>query len=256
MTDDLTLHEYVDEEFPGAMAIVSFPSVGLVSSIAANFVIRNMGLERIAAIISKDFPPYTMIYQGVPSPPVRVFAGDRVCDETGEQCEQLVVITAEFMPKPELMIPLAELIMDWCDRKKISTIVTLEGINLGIDPEEGEIMGVGGSQRSRELMESYGIKRLEEGMVSGVSGVLLYEADRRGKDLMCLLGPARTNYPDARGAARLLEVISRMLPELKLDPEPLYEEAEQIEQQMKKAMEAVQQPPGAKELPEQSIIYG
>ncbi len=59
--------------------------------------------------------------------------------------------------------------------------------------------------------------------------------------------------PDARGAANLLDVIGDMLPEIKLDPEPLIKEAEQIESEMQKAMESVQQP---KKPVEYSQLYG
>jgi predicted ATP-grasp superfamily ATP-dependent carboligase len=72
--------------------------------------------------------------------------------------------------------------------------------------------------------------------------------------VMCLLGPAKANFPDARGAARLLEIVGKMLPELKLDPEPLYREAEQIEQQMKNSIEGIQQ---SRPLSDgSSMIYG
>ena len=58
---------------------------------------------------------------------------------------------------------------------------------------------------------------------------------------------------DARGAARLLEMVGKMLPEIKLDPAPLFKEAELIETEMKGAMESVKQPrkPG-----EESYLYG
>ena len=82
------LHEYKDAQIANSMAVIGFPSVGLVSSIAANYIVRTMKLERIATIVSKDFPPYTILHDGVPSPPVRIYAGKRVCDGNGEKCEQ------------------------------------------------------------------------------------------------------------------------------------------------------------------------
>jgi len=47
--------------------------------------------------------------------------------------------------------------------------------------------------------------------------------------------------------------VGDMLPEIKLDPEPLIKEAEQIENEMQKAMESVQQP---KKQVEYSQLYG
>ncbi len=253
MAAEPVLHEYKAGKYDNAMAIVGFPSVGLVSSIAANFIIRTMNLSRVAGVMSDDFPPYTLIHNGVPSPPVRIYAGERKCDGEGEQCQQLVTVAAEFMPLPDMVKPLADSLLDWCQDKGIKTIVALEGINWQT-PEEPRIFGVGSTATARNNLKKYGVEEMKEGMVSGISGVMLFEGEIRGLDVMCLLGPARINFPDARGSAKLLEVVAKMLPELKIDPEPLYKEAEEIEKQIRAAMESVNQP--KKVSPEESVVYG
>jgi uncharacterized protein len=253
MTSDLSIHEYKADKFEDGMMIVGFPSVGLVSSIAANFIIRTSKLERVAGIMSADFPPYTLVHEGVPAPPVRVYAGERKCDDKGEQCRQLITVAAEFMPKPELVQPLADKLLDYCQEKGVKTIVSLEGINWQT-PDEPKIFGVGSSQASRDMLKRYGVDEMKEGMVSGITGILLYGGEMRGMNVICLLGPARANFPDARGSAKLLEVVAKMLPEIKIDPEPLYKEAEEIERQIKAAMESVNQP--KKPTPEESVVYG
>jgi uncharacterized protein len=82
---------------------------------------------------------------------------------------------------------------------------------------------------------------------------MLYEGDRLGRDVICLLGPARSEYPDARGAARLLEYVTKMIPELKLDLDPLFKEAEQMEKGMKTTIENVHQ---AAKHGDESLLYG
>ena len=249
---DIFIHEYDEADLENGMVIVGFPSVGLVSSIASNFIVRTMKLARRAAIISKHFPPFTIIHEGIPSPPVRIYAGQRDCDNKGERCEKLAVITCEFMPQPDLIKELSNDILGWCKKKGIATILTLEGINIG-NESETKVFGVGTTERTREMLKTYGVKDLREGMVTGISGLLLSEGERYQMDVICLLGSARTDVPDARGAANLLEVIGDMLPEIKLDPEPLIKEAGQIESEMQKAMESVQQP---KKPVEYSQLYG
>lgn len=252
MVSELKIHEYHDNIFESGMMIIGFPSVGLVSSIATNYVVRTSGLNRIAGILSSDFPPYTLINSGVPSPPVRIYAGDRKCTST-ELCKQIVAVVAEFMPKPETVKPLAEALLDYCAEKGIRTVVTLEGVarpgNTDAPP-----MGVGSTPAARDMLARYGVEEMKEGIISGISGVLLYEGERRDLDVMCLLGTARSEFPDARGSARLLEVVAKMLPELKIDPDPLYREAEEMEKQLKKAQDSVN--PQAKTSFEDSVIYG
>lgn len=251
---DMFLHEYKPAKLHNALVVVGFPSVGLVSSIAANYVVRTMKLDRIATIISKDFPPYAILHDGVPSPPVRIYAGKRDCaeDKDGEDCDQIVVIMSEFMPRPDLIKPLADIIIDYCQKKGVKTILALEGINTG-EGERDAVLGAETSHGVQGRLEKYGIAPMREGMVSGISGVILSEGDRLGVDVLCLLGPAKADMPDARGAARLLEMVGKMLPEIKLDPAPLFKEAELIETEMKGAMESVKQTrkPG-----DESYLYG
>ncbi|MEM0448600.1 MAG: PAC2 family protein [Methanomassiliicoccales archaeon] len=252
MQQGIFIHDYKKLALDRALVVIGFPSIGLVSSIASNFIVKQMRLERIAAIISDDFPPYSIVHEGNIHPPMRIYAGTRVCDGPGEKCEQLVVITSEFMPSPNQLRPLVDVIFEWCRKNNIETVLCLEGMNLGENPEQREILAVATGERCKKMLATYGLKEFSEGMVSGVSGVLLYEADRLGHDAICLLGPARADYPDARGAARLLEQLAKMLPELKLDPEPLFKEAESLERELKSAMQAMRQP---SKRSDESVIY-
>ena len=73
-------------------------------------------------------------------------------------------------------------------------------------------------------------------MITGVTGVLLYEGVLMQRDVICLLSEAHASYPDSRAAGNLLKKIDVMLPEIKIDPKPLYKEAKQIEDNIRKFM--------------------
>jgi uncharacterized protein len=253
MTNELFVHEYKHLKLDRAMVVIGFPSIGLVSSIAANFIVKQMKLEKVAAIISDDFPPYSIVHEGNIIPPMRIHAGPRICDEKGEKCEHLVVITSEFMPSPNLLRPVVDLIIEWGRKNNANTILTLEGMNMGDNPEQKEILAVATGERCKSMLSTYGLKEFNEGMVSGLSGVMLSEGDRLNQDVICLLGPARVDYPDARGAARLLEQVAKLLPELKLDPEPLFKEAETVEKELRSNLERMK---SSSRRTDESVLYG
>ena len=79
-----------------------------------------------------------------------------------------------------------------------------------------------------------------QGAIGGLTGVALSECSRRGFDAMALLsecsGPMQGMGPDARTAARVLGCLDTLLPAIKLDPEPLLEEARRIEAQISEMM--------------------
>jgi len=52
---NITMHEYKKKDLKNALVIVSFPTIGLISSIVTNFIVSKMKLELIASFISDDF---------------------------------------------------------------------------------------------------------------------------------------------------------------------------------------------------------
>jgi len=228
-----SVHKYKDVRWNDTIAIIGFPSIGLASSIAANFLARTLELEIIGGISSHEFPPYAVVQNGIPMPPVRIYAGDRKCEEVegGMNCDGLIVVTSEFMPKIEQHHQLAVTFLDWFKENNVGTVICLEGIPQ-FDPDDSRILGVGSTDAAKGIMERYSIERLDDSLVRGTSGVMLYEGAMRNMDVLTILAPARADMPDPRGAARLMEPLARMLPELKIDPEPLYKEAEETEKRM------------------------
>lgn len=233
---NITIHEYKKKDITNAMVIVSFPTVGLVSSIVANFLVTNLKLDLIGGISSDDFYPAAIISDGVPTPPVRVFAGDNVCGPD-DVCDQIVVITSELPVRTAAFSPLADKIIEWCKEKNCKIVTTLEGIQ-SKDPSGEDIMvfHVASTKEAANLLKDLPSKQFDTGMVSGLSGILLYKGNLEDYSISCLLAEAHAEYPDSRSAAELLKVLDKMVPQIKMDPEPLLKEAEQIEEKIKDAM--------------------
>lgn len=233
---EIITHNKVD--LSNSLLIVAFPTVGLVSIITARFIIDTLKLEEIGSIDSPYLIPATVIHHGKPLPPVRLYAGKRTCGPNGS-CSQLAVIVSEFMPPWELMIPLADSIITWAQQKKCKYIVTLEGTNAISEktPANPSVYGLGTTNVTKNLLNQFHIEESEEGLITGVSGVLLYRAVQRKFDMLCFLSEVHVSYPDSRSAGRLLEKLNLLIPDIKIDPEPLYIEAESIEHMIQTFMQ-------------------
>ena len=90
----------------GAYVLDGFPSIGLVGSIVANYIVSALGLRQIAVVDSDTFPAVSMIKNGVPNSPVRLYAG-----HLGEDGDRLVVFVSEFQPPPHVIKELGKAIM-------------------------------------------------------------------------------------------------------------------------------------------------
>jgi uncharacterized protein len=233
MEPDFVIAERKDFEVKNAMLIDGFPSVGLVSAIASNFLIYQMNLEYVGSIQSRHLAPVAVVMDQRPMPPLRIYAGTPVCDTEG-LCEQVVLVTSEFKVPDNFVRPLATSILDWARKKGIGMVVSMDAIPIeGDESPDQSVVGVGSTDKARATLDKFGVPLLKGGIIAGISGVLLYEGQDRGHDVACILSHANPNYPDARGAANLISVIDKILLKINLDASPLYSQAEVIEGQIK-----------------------
>ncbi len=214
----------------GGTLAIAFPSVGMVGSIAGSFVSDSLKMERIAYVLSEDVPPAALVQDGIPSYPLRVVGH-----------KDISIMTSEFQIPLTLATQLAKTILEWASRNGFSRIVCLEGLMTNQEAAEADkvirVFGVGSTAAARDVLTKAGIEQFKIGMITGVSGALLSEAERTGREVICLLVEANAMYPDARGAARLVEALTKLVPTLQLDLKELYKEAEMIEDNVKATVE-------------------
>jgi len=118
------------------------------------------------------------------------------------------------------------------------------------DDDEGmeSMLGIGSTDVSHELLRGIGVPLLKQGIVGGMTGVMMGECRRRQIDAMAILAESDGEIgqgviPDARAAARIITCMDGLLPAVHLDPEPLLEEAQRIEGQIRDMMALHLNPP-------------
>ncbi len=245
MSEDIKIYELKRTDVKGATVIDGFPSVGLVSSIAANYLINTLKLKQIGIMDSVYFPTVSLIRDGIPQNPVRIYASDKVGDSENSP-DQIVVFISEFQPPPNLVKPIASALLDWAEDQRCKMVVSPEGLVIDREdaddaPSEGEeketdgieIYGVASTKEASTILKDSGVSEFTEGVITGVAGVLLNEGRRRDFNVATILAEAHPDYPDARAAARIIETIDKVLLHIQLDAKPLYDEAERIESQLK-----------------------
>ncbi len=227
---DIEIYEIKKMDLRDAVIIDGFPSVGLVSSIVANYIIESLHLEQIAIVDSNYFPSIALVRDWSPLSPVRIYGGNIKEDL------KIGVFVSEFQVPTPLIKPLASLMLDWADEQRTSLIITPEGLIIEEKKENVDVYGLGSTEYARKKLPEY-VLHFEEGVITGVTGVLLTEGKKRGWDVIALLAEAHPDYPDARAAGKIVEVLNDMLRGIKIDPKPLYEEAEKIEKNISQIRE-------------------
>jgi uncharacterized protein len=253
--EEIKVYELKKVDLRGATVIDGFPSVGLVSSIVANYLINFLKLTQIGIMDSVYFPTVSLVREAEPLNPVRIYAGEKISSSKGGS-DQIVAFISEFQPPPNLVKPIAHTMLDWAEEQRCKLLISPEGlvIDKGEDDEEGEaapqpveeveqevdengdpvdVYGIGSTLKARELLKAHNISLFTEGVITGVAGVLLNEGKSRDFEVVSIMAEAHPDYPDARAAAKVIETIDKMLLHIQLDAKPLYIEAEKIEGQLK-----------------------
>ena len=93
------------------------------------------------------------------------------------------------------------------------------------------------------LKESIAVDKIEEEAIKTVEermAIVIPVKDEQANIGTCLESILAQDYPDARSAAKIVESIDSLLPQIQLDTKPLYAEAEKMEAEIKSALARVQ----------------
>ncbi|HUJ78179.1 MAG TPA: PAC2 family protein, partial [Thermoplasmata archaeon] len=124
--DQVRIYEVKRVDVEGAIVIDGFPSVGLVSSIVANYLIDTLKMEQIGIVESPAFPTVSLVRNGHPQHPVRIYAGHPPADRVGRVADRIVAFVSEFHPPPNIIHPLATSIIEWVIEQRCALLVSPE----------------------------------------------------------------------------------------------------------------------------------
>ena len=227
MTPVAVIYADADLDVKGAHVIAAFPSIGLVATIAANFLIERLGLEEVGVMDDDAFPTISVVQDGEPLAPVRVYAG--TCPMVGGGEQKLVVFLSEFQPAPELVRPVASAILEWAKANDCQVVVSPEGLVVEDPKPNGPaVFAIGATAAARQVLQDAGVPLFREGIVAGITGVLMNHGRRDGQDVIGLLVEARKEYPDARSAATVIEYLAAVV-QADVDTSELHLEADDFE---------------------------
>jgi len=241
MSNTITIRNIAKHKLKDAVLIDGFPGVGLVGTIVANFLINTLKLEQIGVIDSYKFPAISVIKDGEPHNPMRLYSGEQICNDG--TCNQVAVCVSEFTPPAEITKDLVNSLMDWAENNGCTKIISAEGFSTGpkADGEKNDVYGVASSSGARIWIKDAKVKPFTYGTVGGITGSLLNEGKVRKLNVLGLLAEVTEDAPDAMAAANVIKAIDELLLAIELDPEPLLKEAQNLEKEVKNVRE--QAPP-------------
>lgn len=223
MSSDIEVKEIIPINIDGGIVINGFPSTGLTSAIATESLINTTQFELGAIIDSDRFPPISIIKNGIPNYPTRIFINNEL---------KVAVFSSYLTLDVSLHKIAARLMLDWTKKKNCSTIISSITVKGDINRE---IVGVASTGNARGKLVAAGITVIENATIPGIPGVLLNEGMLTGQDVIVLLVSSNKEIPDFTATSSLCNVLSKLVPGVSCNLTKLEKESKIIEQQIQQA---------------------
>ncbi len=228
--------------------IEGLPGIGNVGKVAIDFVIDEIGAEKVYEITSSSFPHSVFVNDGglVELPSIEIFhkkSGGR----------DLLLMGGDVQPIDEPgCYSFTHHLLDLLQKHRVREIITLGGIGLADIPKKPKVYITG---NSRKIMAAYrkdlggAVERSLYGIVGpivGVSGLLVGLAGQRGIPAVCLLAETYGHpmYLGISGAREMLKALDKKFG-LTLNLKKLEKEIKDIEAEMMKRAEQMGEAPVA-----------
>ncbi len=200
----------LSERPTGVTVIEGFPSFGLVSTIALEFLLEHLETEMIGEFVYDEFSPSVAIHEGELVKPMSIWH---------DEAHDLVILhTTLNIDGNEWDV--AETILDLADDLEAEEIITVEGLSSTEEETQAYTFD------NKALAEA-GAEELDESILMGITAALLLRSD----DISPLFAGAHSNLPDGEAATEIVRILKSYL-DLDVDLEPLQEKTKEFEQKL------------------------
>lgn len=215
--------------FKGYTLIEGFPGAGLVGPMAASYMIEKLEMDYCGYIESDLFPPIAAIHDGVPLFPARIYVSQK---------PKLVIVMSEFIIPANAVYPLARELLSFVRKNGISKIISVGGIP-SKDPTSTQHV----TSPDKDLVkkaESKDIKAIGEGVIAGVSAVIMTGAEQLKIPALSILVEVNPQITDPKYAEVAIEALNKLI-NTNIDLEELDKEAKEVEAKIKELMSKIKE---------------
>jgi len=210
-TDDVALDS--------PMLVEGLPGVGLVGKIAVDHLVEELDMTYLASCHCEGFPEVAVFQDGQSKfkPPVRLYA-----DETHD----LLALQSDVPVSPSGADEFAGCLTSWLSERDATALYMS-----GFPAEKSGVPNLYGvaTADATGLLADHGIDTPgQNGVISGPTGALLHEANRKSLPALGLVVESNQNFPDPEAARKLFVDAIQPITGVRIDTDALVEQAQEI----------------------------
>ena len=238
MIEDITvryLECFKDKRPVDPILIEGLPGIGQVGKLVAEYMIHQLGAEKIGEIYSIYLPPQVILDENGLA---RLARNELFLYHTEEK-DLLFLVGDHQSTSNEGHYLLADQYCEIAEELKVKRIYTLGGFGVGHLVNEPRVLGAINRAELRGEIEASGVTFTRDepgGGIIGAAGLMLGLSAQRGIDAVCLMGETSGYIVDPMAAASVLAVLSK-LTGVPVDPTRLNDRAAEMEKVIESMVE-------------------
>ncbi len=198
-----------------------FPSTGFTSAIATESLINTSQFDLAGFIDSDSFPPVSIIKNGLPNYPSRIFVNNTL---------KVAVFSSYLTLHESLHRSMARQMLKWAKLHKCALIVSSVAVKQS--ESEEKIIAAASTDEAKTKLKDANISILEHGTIPGIPGALLNEGMLFNQNVAVILFNAKNIAPDFKSSVQLCTAISKLIPGVACDIKSLQKEAQTAEHEI------------------------
>ncbi len=203
------IKELTNIELKNPILVEGFPGLGMVGSIAAKYLVKQLKAQKRAILYSPHFPYHVIVDK---KGGARLLRGEFYFwkNETGEN--DFIFLTGDSQAQTiEGQFEVANSILDFAEKKKVKTVITIGGYRNEVEGTPKVVAVSTNSVLLEKALKSKAVSSEAGTPIVGTAGLLLGLAKFRKIDALCLLGETRGYLPDPKTAKSVIDVLQGIL---------------------------------------------
>ena len=203
------IKELANVELKNPILIEGFPGLGMVGSIATKYLVKQSKAKKFAVLYSPHFPYHVIVNK---KGSARLLRGEFYFwkNETGEN--DFIFLVGDSQPQTiEGQFEVANSILDFVEKKKVKTIVTIGGYRNEVEGTPNVVAISTSSVLFEKALKAKALSSEAGTPIVGTAGLLLGLAKFRKMDAVCLLGETRGYLPDPKSAKSVIDVLQKLI---------------------------------------------
>ncbi len=220
-----------------SIAIAGFPGMGFVGKTVAEYLAKVLEAKHVASIFCTGFPAHLIVKGGGTASLVKIDVYYANCNGKG-----IFVVTGDAQPMDDAsQNELSYAIVEFLKQRGVSKVIAGAAYVTEAIVSSRRVFVAGSSNIVREFVEKVNAVPLEDGVITGMNGVIVGWAQVEGLSAACILGETwrsivELEYVDYGAAKIVLDAINAVYG-LGIDTDELGRYAVEIEKEIRKRFE-------------------